>query len=208
TTEVAAVVEVMSVQPTSEKRTVRQLSGSAAFAAPPASITAAHSGHSFNARMSSASLGYRVSDAEHARRLPTSLVRIEAHGKTSQKLPAAADARAIRRWQRRASGHSPRRPLARRGSLDLPEGTGRLRRSAGTAAARPHQEPIGRRRIKEGRKMGDTVSRAARRRFLKLAGVGVAGAPLSDARLASRARVQAERLGEGEELAHQVGYKH
>src|SRR5690606_8065638 len=145
TTEVAAVVEVMSVQPTSEKRTVRQLSESAAFAAPPASTTAAHSGHSVNARMFSASLGYRLSDAEHARRLPTSLVRIEAHGKTSQKLPAAAGARAIRQWQRRASGHSPRRPLARRDHWTCPKEQVGSGDRAGTAAARPHQEPIGER---------------------------------------------------------------
>lgn len=56
--------------------------------------------------------------------------------------------------------------------------------------------------------MGDTVSRAARRRFLKLAGVGVAAAPFCAARLASRARAQEDRVEEDEELAQQVGYTH
>lgn len=54
--------------------------------------------------------------------------------------------------------------------------------------------------------MADDVSRQARRRFLKLATVGVAVAPLCGALLSRRARAQ-ERLSEDDELAQQLGYK-
>jgi hypothetical protein len=54
--------------------------------------------------------------------------------------------------------------------------------------------------------MGDTASRQARRRFLKLA-AGVAAAPFGAAHLARLARAQ-EQVAEDDELAQQLGYKH
>ena len=56
--------------------------------------------------------------------------------------------------------------------------------------------------------MGDTVSRQARRRFLKLATAGMAAAPFCAVRLARRAHAQEDRVEEDEELAQQLGYKH
>lgn len=56
--------------------------------------------------------------------------------------------------------------------------------------------------------MGDTVSRQARRRFLKFATAGMAAAPFCAARLARLAHAQEERVEEDEELAQQLGYKH
>jgi hypothetical protein len=55
--------------------------------------------------------------------------------------------------------------------------------------------------------MADSVSRQARRRFLKLATAGMAAAPFCAARLARHAHAQ-ERVEEDEELAQQLGYKH
>jgi hypothetical protein len=61
--------------------------------------------------------------------------------------------------------------------------------------------------FREDSSMADTVSRQARRRFLKLATAGVATAPLCVAHLARLAHAQ-ERVEEDEELAQQLGYKH
>ena len=55
--------------------------------------------------------------------------------------------------------------------------------------------------------MSDAVSHQARRRFLKVATVGVAVAPFCGVRLVRLARAQ-ERVEEDEELAQQLGYKH
>jgi High potential iron-sulfur protein len=55
--------------------------------------------------------------------------------------------------------------------------------------------------------MAESPSRGARRRFLKLATIGIAAAPLCGACLVSRARAQ-ERVEEDDELAQQLGYKH
>ena len=55
--------------------------------------------------------------------------------------------------------------------------------------------------------MTDTASRQARRRFLKLAGAGVAAVPLGGACISRLAHAQ-ERVEEDDELAQQVGYKH
>lgn len=55
--------------------------------------------------------------------------------------------------------------------------------------------------------MSDTTSRQARRRFLKLATMGLAAGPLSGVRLVRLAHAQ-ERLEEDDELAQQLGYKH
>jgi High potential iron-sulfur protein len=55
--------------------------------------------------------------------------------------------------------------------------------------------------------MADTVSRRARRRFLKLASAGLAAAPFCGACVTRLALAQ-ERVEENEEMAQQLGYKH
>jgi High potential iron-sulfur protein len=55
--------------------------------------------------------------------------------------------------------------------------------------------------------MTDMVSRRARRRFLKLATVGLAAGAVCGACVVPLARAQ-ERLEEDDELAQQLGYKH
>jgi High potential iron-sulfur protein len=54
--------------------------------------------------------------------------------------------------------------------------------------------------------MADAVSRAARRRFLKLATAGVAAAPFGGMLAMRRAHAQ-EKVSENDELAKQLGYK-
>jgi hypothetical protein len=55
--------------------------------------------------------------------------------------------------------------------------------------------------------MADPASRDARRRFLKLATVGIAAAPWCGAGLVNRALAQ-QQVSEDDELAQQLGYKH
>jgi hypothetical protein len=55
--------------------------------------------------------------------------------------------------------------------------------------------------------MAETVSRRARRRFLKLASAGLAVAPFCGTCVTRLAHAQ-ERVEEDEELAQQLGYKH
>ncbi len=53
--------------------------------------------------------------------------------------------------------------------------------------------------------MADVTSHAARRRFLKLAGAGIAAAPLGGMLMMRRAQAQ-EKLNPDDELAQQLGY--
>src|SRR4029453_17834830 len=55
--------------------------------------------------------------------------------------------------------------------------------------------------------MADTVSRRARRRFLKLASAGLAAVPFCGA-CVTRSALAQERVEENEEMAQQLGYKH
>jgi High potential iron-sulfur protein len=55
--------------------------------------------------------------------------------------------------------------------------------------------------------MTDAHSRAARRRFLKLAIAGMAAAPMAGLLPMRRARSQ-EKVSEDDELAQQLGYRH
>jgi High potential iron-sulfur protein len=55
--------------------------------------------------------------------------------------------------------------------------------------------------------MADTVSQAARRRFLKLAAAGAAAAPFGGMLAMRQARAQ-EKVKEDDDLAKQLGYKH
>jgi High potential iron-sulfur protein len=57
-----------------------------------------------------------------------------------------------------------------------------------------------------GRAIADAVSRAARRRFLKLAAAGIGAAPLAMLAIGRRARAQ-QKVSEDDELARELGYR-